>query len=49
MIHSAWVSLPARATGYVAVGESPARIEPGQPLEVSRYSCGGAPIEEASA
>ena len=46
-IHSAWVSLPARATGYVTVGESPARIEAGAPVTVNRYSCGGAPVEEA--
>jgi molybdenum cofactor synthesis domain-containing protein len=48
-IHSAWVSLPARAAGYVTVGESPSRVEAGAPVTVNRYSCGGAPVEETVA
>lgn len=48
-IHSAHVSLLARATGYVVVGESPSRVERGEPVRVRRFSAGGAPIVEASA
>ncbi len=46
-LHSAWVSLLARATGYVTSVESPAAIERASRSSVNRYSCGGAPVEEA--
>jgi molybdenum cofactor synthesis domain-containing protein len=48
-LHSAHVSLLARATGYVVVGESPSRVDRGEPVRVRRFSSGGAPIVEASA
>jgi molybdenum cofactor synthesis domain-containing protein len=48
-LHSAHVSLLARATGYVVLGEHPSRIERGEPVRVRRFSCGGAAIVEASA
>jgi len=46
-LHSAHVSLLARATGYVVVGERPARVERGERVAVRRFSSGGAPIVEA--
>jgi len=46
-LHSAHVSLLARATGYVVIGERPARIEPGEIVHVRRFSAGGAPVAEA--
>ena len=46
-IHSAWVSLPARAAGFATVGERPARIEKGERVAITRFSSGGAPVEEA--
>jgi molybdopterin molybdotransferase len=43
-LRSAQTSLLARASGYATVGESPARIEAGEPVRVTLFSCGGAPI-----
>lgn len=47
-LHSAHASLLARATGYVVVGEYPARIEPGETVTVQRFSAGGAPVVEVT-
>jgi molybdenum cofactor synthesis domain-containing protein len=47
-IHSAWVSLPARAAGFATIGEYPARIEEGERVTITRFSSGGAPIEECA-
>jgi molybdenum cofactor synthesis domain-containing protein len=46
-IRSARTSLLARASGYVAVGETPASIPAGAPVRACLFSCGGAPIEAA--
>jgi molybdopterin molybdotransferase len=43
-IHSAHVTLPARAAGYATVGEHPSRVEKGEPIRIARYSAGGAPV-----
>ncbi|HEY5258384.1 MAG TPA: molybdopterin molybdotransferase MoeA [Candidatus Baltobacteraceae bacterium] len=40
-LRSAHVSLPARAAGYVIVGERPDRIDVGQPARVRRFLSGG--------
>lgn len=47
-IHSAHVTLPARAAGYATVGELPSRVEKGEQIRITRYSTGGAPVLEAS-
>jgi len=47
-IHSAWVSLPARAAGFATIGERPARIEAGEPVRITRYTAGGAPVDESA-
>lgn len=47
-LHSAHVTLPARAAGYATVGEYPSRVDKGEPIRITRYSCGGAPILEAA-
>ena len=46
-IRSAQTSLLARASGYVAVGESPSTVAAGVTVRVTLFSCGGAPIEAA--
>jgi molybdenum cofactor synthesis domain-containing protein len=48
-LHSAHVGLLARAAGYAVVGERPARVEPGAPIRIRRFSSGGAPVVEALA
>jgi len=46
-IRSAQTSLLARASGYATLGESPARVEAGERIAISLFSCGGAPIVTA--
>jgi molybdenum cofactor synthesis domain-containing protein len=46
-LHSAHVTLLARASGYAVVGEQPSRIERGEPVRIRRFSAGGAPVVEA--
>jgi molybdenum cofactor synthesis domain-containing protein len=45
VLRSAHTSLLARAAGYATIGESPARIERGEHVRITRFSFGGAPIE----
>ena len=47
VLRSAHTSLLAGAAGYAIVGEEPARIEAGEPIEIHHFSAGGAPIEAA--
>jgi hypothetical protein len=42
------VSLPARAAGFATIGERPARIEAGEPVRITRYTAGGAPVDESA-
>jgi molybdopterin molybdotransferase len=44
-IRSSHVSLLARASGYVTLGEDAPRVAPGELIGVSLFSAGGAPIE----
>jgi molybdopterin molybdotransferase len=46
-IRSAQTSLLARASGYVTIEEDAAPVEAGGWVNVSLFSCGGAPIEAA--
>jgi len=46
-IRSAQTSLLARASGYVTVGETGGPIAADSPVDVTLFSCGGAPIEAA--
>jgi len=46
-IRSAQTSLLARASGYATVGEEPSRVEAGESLRITLFSCGGAPVEIA--
>jgi molybdopterin molybdotransferase len=46
-IRSAQTSLLARASGYVTIEEDAAPVEAGGWVNVSLFSCGGAPIETA--
>ncbi len=46
-IRSSHVSLLARASGYVVLGEGSGSIETGERVSVTLFSCGGAPIERA--
>jgi len=43
-IRSAQTSLLARASGYATIGEGCARIEAGERIGVTLFTCGGAPI-----
>jgi molybdopterin molybdotransferase len=47
-IRSSHTSLLARAGGFATVGESPSRVEAGQPIGVTLFSAGGAPVEGVS-
>ncbi|HMD03420.1 MAG TPA: molybdopterin molybdotransferase MoeA, partial [Candidatus Baltobacteraceae bacterium] len=44
-IRSSHVALLARAGGYVTIGESPHRIETGEPVQVTQFSSGGSSPE----
>jgi len=46
-LRSSHASLHARASGYAVVGETPWRVEPGEPIVIEPYSAGGAPLEVA--
>jgi molybdenum cofactor synthesis domain-containing protein len=45
LLRSSHVSLPARASGYVTLGEDRPEVAEGESVRVSLYSSGGAPIE----
>jgi molybdopterin molybdotransferase len=44
-LRSSHVSLLARAGGYVTLGETASPIAAGERVTVTRFSCGGAPVE----
>jgi molybdopterin biosynthesis enzyme len=44
-MRSSQTSLLARATGYVTVDEATPGYEAGERVDVTLFSCGGAPIE----
>jgi molybdenum cofactor synthesis domain-containing protein len=47
VLRSAQTSLLARASGYATIGEDPSGIAAGEPVRVTLFSAGGAPIEAA--